>query len=798
MSILEKLPEHDSQQLERFEVLISSSLGTFHKSIANSFIVMWNNTFGCQSYLEYPKSVELALRKLEPFVDLQLPSFPQSTDFEEVCKVVYSPSEHVTNRFQGEPTPPEFLSSQEYLTNRATQMRSFDQQKLVSSPLNLVLSSRVNSSSPANRSGYQAVSPSKRSAATTPKSRRRHDDSQVEFVAVESSPAQHGPESQYLTEHQKDIKERQRNETTAMFPEFKSSSPAVGKLTPGKLRGESGLRTETSRDSSDDMPGDAPMTPTIAATMAENEEEFPVSSPTPTSQNPKGLPVGDFSEPSSCPTNEDIDALESLDPPSSPPDSHSRRPDTGSASKSGLQPPEIEPDSQESQIQGSVENTEEMTPTAEPATGHSEADGRESAREYSSQGGFQQPNRPESEDLDSERNNEEVTGIVEPVKQPTDLVLAESTPDLTHVSLEFSQTVDRGTPSQSKSTRAVDMVPDSFVSEFDDDQVASQLGQDLQLAVVLGPKEKEKKKEKKKEKEKKESPKKKKLSALGKRARKRLREQETEVPPSPKRIRTRSTGSVEFKGLKTGRVNVPESTPTPKPAAAISSLSKAESKAQTPKSATGTRRTRSKVKESRTPTAKAQKRTRSPEADDEHEESRMTDSMSNPPSLKKRRSSRQAGQPVLSDVSNDGRKTRRKQKEARERSQASARAQTPTPRTEEEIKDIVSQQDVGGGDKSVVANGRNGMEVVVNNTEFNSIVSATTPATPRLISQGTQTDMAAGQEAEASEAGILNSLKRVFSVIRTATLGRPALREIDDVMFDIRMEAHDANRRHGE
>jgi hypothetical protein len=50
---------------------------------------------------------------------------------------------------------------------------------------------------------------------------------------------------------------------------------------------------------------------------------------------------------------------------------------------------------------------------------------------------------------------------------------------------------------------------------------------------------------------------------------------------------------------------------------------------------------------------------------------------------------------------------------------------------------------------------------------------------------------------EPPEAGILASLRAVLSSIKTATFGRSVLREIDDVMFDIKVEAHDAARRHG-
>ena len=67
-------------------------------------------------------------------------------------------------------------------------------------------------------------SPARRRVKTTPKARLRHDDSQIQFAAIESSPLQPGPaEPQYLTDRQKEVKERQGLEAAAMFPEIRSS-----------------------------------------------------------------------------------------------------------------------------------------------------------------------------------------------------------------------------------------------------------------------------------------------------------------------------------------------------------------------------------------------------------------------------------------------------------------------------------------------------------------------------------------------------------------------------------------------
>ena len=71
---------------------------------------------------------------------------------------------------------------------------------------------------------------SRRGVKTTPKARLRHDDSQIQFAAIESSPLQ--PElvgSQYLTDRQKEVKERQAREAPAMFPEIGSSPRSISR-----------------------------------------------------------------------------------------------------------------------------------------------------------------------------------------------------------------------------------------------------------------------------------------------------------------------------------------------------------------------------------------------------------------------------------------------------------------------------------------------------------------------------------------------------------------------------------------
>ena len=109
--------------------------------------------------------------------------------------------------------------------------------------------------------------PSRRApaGAVSAKARLRHDDSQIQFVAVESSPVASAEfESQNLTDHQKDVIARQHMENAQMYPDF-SSSPVhwpstprhheanVSRLDFGVQRGSTRVERSTPEPTNDDQ-----------------------------------------------------------------------------------------------------------------------------------------------------------------------------------------------------------------------------------------------------------------------------------------------------------------------------------------------------------------------------------------------------------------------------------------------------------------------------------------------------------------------------------------------------------------
>ena len=137
-----------------------------------------------------------------------------------------------------------------------------------------------------------------RVAKTPPKVRLRHDDSQIQFAAIDSSPlASEDIDSQLLTDHQKETKERQMQEA-AMFPKLGSSPPSSVRR----------FSTELPRlvlDRGSKSPGlvepDGQVSPALPV-IEENLEAFLGSSPTPRSSKKfSSNPSSDMGPPSSSP-----------------------------------------------------------------------------------------------------------------------------------------------------------------------------------------------------------------------------------------------------------------------------------------------------------------------------------------------------------------------------------------------------------------------------------------------------------------------------------------------------------------
>ena len=137
--------------------------------------------------------------------------------------------------------------------------------------------------------------------------RLRHDNSQIEFAAIDSSPSNLGAmESQLLTDRQKEVKERQHREAAAMFPDVRSS-PKVATL----IRRDSTPRLQLSQRDIIEASGGPkePISPTLPS--ADKLAPFLGSSPTPSqrSSSSRGKHLGNPDAEPPAPIEIQIDDL---------------------------------------------------------------------------------------------------------------------------------------------------------------------------------------------------------------------------------------------------------------------------------------------------------------------------------------------------------------------------------------------------------------------------------------------------------------------------------------------------------
>ena len=280
---MENLPDFSSSSLSRYQGLVLSGLRSRHKSIVNDSISMWNCTFGCADTLEYPKDLHLTLSKLKRVAELNLPDFPEIEGDEVREKPQSFRNISMTNEFKVMSSPIRFVESEGHEEDQQqplpTALQKPTSTKVPTIIGNQPIKGLALSPSPNLSNARESSQSARRSVRTTPKARLRHDDSQIQFAAVESSPLlPEAIESQFLTDRQKEVKERQGREAAAMFPEIRlsprsASRPAEYSLPKLVLKStqDQALTRSMNDESSPIFPPDVLM------------NEFLGSSPTPSS-----------------------------------------------------------------------------------------------------------------------------------------------------------------------------------------------------------------------------------------------------------------------------------------------------------------------------------------------------------------------------------------------------------------------------------------------------------------------------------------------------------------------------------
>ncbi|KAG8631746.1 hypothetical protein KVT40_000886 [Elsinoe batatas] len=195
----------DSALLLNMAPMLSAGFATSHSSVANETISYWNATFGQLSELSYPNQLASVLERVRDHVGLDLPTFPT-----ELAPLDGQPLKLLV--LEEGPVSPSQEEMEPHSHTPCKQPHSSN----MSESLHRHTPSRPKLPAPASQTPKSAAMP-------PPK--LRHDNSQIEFVNVENLPSELTEDgTQGLTEHQREVKERQE-EATRMFPQFSSPVP---------------------------------------------------------------------------------------------------------------------------------------------------------------------------------------------------------------------------------------------------------------------------------------------------------------------------------------------------------------------------------------------------------------------------------------------------------------------------------------------------------------------------------------------------------------------------------------------
>lgn len=274
--------------------------------IVSESIETWNQTFGIVDCLEYPEALRPVLLNLRARTNILLPNFPEGMDSIESIRTVFQNSEAMTKMMKLDLSLPKSAVTpiDEERTPRSKNSPFSDLS--TESAFGIARASKP-TIEPAKGKVLLGSGPSKPSPKMTPKARvrPRHDDSQMHFAVIESSPlVPEAFDSQLFTTHQKEVRERQQLEAGVMFPDLRTT-PKIRVREQGDISPKLILRgTHASRSESNAVDGC-----TVLQAADDIADEVFESSPTPRSSMRRNSGHRPWSSrgPSSTPVKQPID-----------------------------------------------------------------------------------------------------------------------------------------------------------------------------------------------------------------------------------------------------------------------------------------------------------------------------------------------------------------------------------------------------------------------------------------------------------------------------------------------------------
>lgn len=190
--------------LSSIEPLLCAAFRSTRRQIVNLTAETWNQIYKDAEHIEYPETLRTVLASLGSSVEIARPDIEIIDYHDSSVRLNFTESQDHGNHLPLE-SPARFQPTP--LSRPSASSRS---------------ATPGSAKAPETRPEDSTPLPRKKSKGRAAKAKLRHEDSQVQFAAIESSPALFVPESQPLTDRQKEIRERQR-ETAAMFPALRSS-----------------------------------------------------------------------------------------------------------------------------------------------------------------------------------------------------------------------------------------------------------------------------------------------------------------------------------------------------------------------------------------------------------------------------------------------------------------------------------------------------------------------------------------------------------------------------------------------
>ncbi|TLD34016.1 hypothetical protein PspLS_01466 [Pyricularia sp. CBS 133598] len=206
LAIFSSTTIHETLPLAALEDLLCAAFESKHRHIVNSISTLWNKIIENAENISYPDKLKSVLVSRHHFIDITLPGIDLS--------------QNTTSAARAQEL--DMIDTQEDMDMLvADSTKSKSPLKKIFTPAKTSMSRRQSPrKTPSASSGVRKSSVNKRRKAKAKASPRlRHDDSQVDFAPIDSSPSAVTFDSQVLTERQKEVQARQKA-AAAMLPEM--------------------------------------------------------------------------------------------------------------------------------------------------------------------------------------------------------------------------------------------------------------------------------------------------------------------------------------------------------------------------------------------------------------------------------------------------------------------------------------------------------------------------------------------------------------------------------------------------